>query len=380
MRLSDVRVERMTDGFRVSGRFEREDGPLGELYYEASGGAEPPSPEMGVAALLAAALPSTVWLGEDLRTDEPCDEAFARRATRIARGIALLHGLSPKTQVAAPFAHSAPREGRVVAASFSGGVDSFYTLFAHRNPEGPLPLGALVTVLGFDKSQDEAAGFGDLLDDVRATADGEGLRLFPIRTNFRTLFENSGDWGSLTHGGLLASLGFLLSGSVHTYLVPSSYPIDGLFAWGSHPMIDDAHVSSHTRIVHDAWHLNRNEKLPPMADWSPLLERVRVCARTRAGRNCGRCEKCIRTKLLFYLNDRLEAATALGTELTPEMVRGLVMKNRHKIAWYEELGAIARRRPEHAWVARAIRYAVARSRWRGFCRRSWNAVRGASDR
>lgn len=381
MHLLRVVVEPTETGFRATGRFSRGQEPLEEMYFEASGGAKPPTREMAAAAFLAAALPVSIRLGEDLRSEVPCDEEFAKRAERITHGIARLHGWEQRIRVETPTACSEPAPDRVVASCFSGGIDSFYTLFVNRDPEGPHPVGALLTIIGFDTDVNSPETYRGVVEDAAAVAEEERLRFFPVETNFRSILGPFGDWGTLTHGGLLAATGFILSGSVRTLLVPSSYPIDKLFAWGSHPLIDNSYVSGHTQIVHDAWEVHRNEKLPRMGDWPPVQTRLRVCARRAKGqnRNCGRCEKCIRTKLLLLLNGKLAATTALGAELTPSMIRNLMLKGKNKIAWYQELSWIAKRNPEHKWVADAIAYAIRRSRWRLFWRNGYDSLRGAKE-
>lgn len=377
--ISGVRVEGAEGRFRLSGRV-RTEGVDEELFYEVSGGAEPPSPEMASSALLAATLGVAAWKGEDLRGEDPCDAEFLRRASVVAQGLRRLHRLGRTISVSAPTTSTPPRPGRTVGASFSAGVDSFYTLWANRK-DGLHPIGALVTVFGFDTKVDDEEAKAELQGRVQRVADAEGLALYCVRTNFRALFEASTPWGELLHGSLLASLALVLSGSLHTYLVPSSYPIDGLFDWGSHPLIDEAYSTSTVRIVHDAWHVHRNEKLPAIADWPLAMENLRVCLAGRAIGNCGRCEKCVRTMILLYLNDRLDAAPTFGRALTPDLVRNVRLSKPHKLQWHLELAELAERRPEHRWVRQALREAILRGRYRILkrrVRRAWDALRRRS--
>ena len=73
--------------------------------------------------------------------------------------------------------------------------------------------------------------------------------------------------------------------------------------WGSHPALDGLWSGGGVEIVHYGAELWPDEKLAAMADFPMVHRRLRVCyADPRAEGNCGRCEKCVRTRLIYWQN------------------------------------------------------------------------------
>ncbi len=321
IRIAGLSLTGADGSFRASATLKSDRGPNGELWFEVQGAALPDR-AMAASAFVAALTPISTFLGENLTIDEPIEKELALGIEAIARGYTRNWG-KPPIHVAAEGVRVKARENRIVATSFSGGADSFFTLKTHLGPESVHLIEALAIVLGFDTPLEATDKHAELLDWTAELAASLGLRRFVLRTNLRPLFDPHANWGGVTHIGCLAAFAFLLSGSVHTYLVPSSYSIDELFPTGSHALLDSAWISGPTRTLNEGWEYDRDDKIRAIMDWAPARENLRVCAsRTSKLRNCGRCEKCVRT----MINLRLLGAPEVPIfphPLTPQIVRDI---------------------------------------------------------
>jgi len=184
-------------------------------------------------------------------------------------------------------------------AAFSGGVDSCFTLFRHLTGQcGRLqrPLKAGLMVHGFDIPLDQPQVFERAAQRSQKMLASLGVALIPMATNFRELKQNWED----AHGIGLVSCLMLLQGGYGVGLVPSTEPYQALIPWGSNPVTDHLLSSRTFKVVHDGAAFTRIEKVEQLGQWQEALTRLRVCWQGQEkDRNCGRCEKCIRTILNF---------------------------------------------------------------------------------
>lgn len=349
-------------GFRVEANVHSEGGPNGLLWFEIEGARVPPKEMLG-SAFLAACLSTAAWREEDLQLFDPCDEELMRRIPALARAYSRLHARRRPVHVSAQSARTEPLPDRVAGTSFSGGVDSFYTLLLHTSSETLTPVGAAVTGLGFDTHVGDDAAHRDLIERLTPISEELSLRHLVVGTNFKQFFRPYADWNRVTHGSCLIAYAFLLSGELHTYLVPASAPIDRLYRWGTHALLDNAWRSRHLRIETDGWDIHRNDKLRVIADSSLAMRHLRVCARGRGVHNCGKCEKCLRTMTLLELYDRADRCTAFPHRLDERRLRSLRLKTERETYWYRKMLEMARQKPQHAWIARGLRFALGRYRF-----------------
>jgi len=195
--------------------------------------------------------------------------------------------------------------GSGVGCSFSGGVDSFHTLWRHLPGNEPIPKYRIthgLMINGFDADSDiENKGhfsrIESLLKPVIASHDVE---LIVCRSNYMSFSDprilKSSFAAMVTAPALV--LGRLFS----CFFVPSSYRFDEFFRDGSHLLLDHLISTESMETIHDSAHLNRPEKTAIISNWSATHSTLRVCFNTTGYReetdsilNCGRCEKCIRT-------------------------------------------------------------------------------------
>jgi len=105
----------------------------------------------------------------------------------------------------------------------------------------------------------------------------------------------------------------VLSGRFSTGVIASTIPLGKLaHPLGSHRLTDPLMSSNRFLIVHDGAEFERDEKVRLLAGWPQAMADLRVCWEGKQrDRNCGRCYKCIRTKLCFMVNG-LPVPPALG--------------------------------------------------------------------
>ena len=193
------------------------------------------------------------------------------------------------------------RSARAIAA-FSGGLDSTTTAIRHaRGLAGwrTEQLGALLLVHGFDIGLDRAAEFDGARGRALRAADVLGLEMRSVATNVRDLGQ---DW-ELAHGLAIAATLQLYAPEFGVGLIASSAPYSRIhLLWGSNPATDPLLSSGTMRICHDGAALTRTAKARVVAREPELLGSLRVCWQgERLSRNCGRCEKCVRTYWALHI-------------------------------------------------------------------------------
>src|SRR6266487_5929848 len=163
------------------------------------------------------------------------------------------------------------RNGRGVACFFSGGVDSFYTYFKHRDE-----ITHLIFVHGFDFLLQDEVLRTTVVTAIRKAAAELGKPLVEVETNFRACTDYYADWGYY-FGGALASVVLLLAPQFKKVYIPSSHSYSHLQPWGSHPLLDPLWSTDEIEIVHDGCESPRANKVAYIAQSDIALRCLRVC-------------------------------------------------------------------------------------------------------
>ena len=192
-------------------------------------------------------------------------------------------------------------EARVAGAivAFSGGSDAQFSAYRHATGQAGYSTQTLlagVLVHGFDIPLEDTKGFAGAAQLASETLEDIGLKLLTVKTNVSRV------WGVNWEDYCGAALAAVLCG-LKKYagagLIGSSDTYDQLdLPWGSHPITDPLLSSSGFKIIHDGCGFSRTEKLKVIAEWSRGIQNLRVCwVSDKHDRNCGVCEKCVRTRL-----------------------------------------------------------------------------------
>jgi hypothetical protein len=267
-----------------------------------------------------------------------------------------------------------------VAASFSGGVDSFYTLWRHlgeNEPIAPFRLTHCIMINGFDgdASPDDPAAFARLPRVYEPFLAAHGIRLILVRTNLLHLlgpFVRQQSYASFVIATALL-LGRLLS----RFYLPAGFRVTtmGLLKDGSHLMLDHLLATESLETVHDSADVTRVEKTLTLAHWPETYDRLRVCHRaTRpadggdAIANCCICDKCIRTMVPLAVAGVLSRYRCFPWGLDRKRIRAVDLRLPSSRPFAREIIAHAESAGRRD-VARDVRRALWRSRnvWPPLC-------------
>lgn len=244
-------------------------------------------------------------------------------------------------------------------AAFSGGLDATFTAWRHHKEKvgrktRKLLAGALIQ--GFDIPLKAAEAFDISVASASATLQSINIPLVTIQTNWKN--EVCDNW-EMEFGNGVATCLMNWLGSVDTALIGSDMDYRRLvFPWGGSPMTYGMLSNDGFKVVYDGGEYARTEKAEGIADWAVGLNNLRVCwAGPLTGKNCGVCEKCIRTKLNFL---------AVGAALPPSLsgmpslsaISKLRTTNEQQIALLNDIVDTATQRNiEGAWL-QALKFAI----------------------
>jgi len=256
------------------------------------------------------ALAATWWGGTDhLRLEQPRRRFLSRRRQATRRA-----------------------EGRAVC--FTGGVDSFFTLL--RGDHAPTHL---LFVIGFDVDEHDAERIETMLATLRAVGEATGTRPLAVTTELRSHSRFSAISWEHTHRAALATIAHLLHPTIGALVIPPSYAHNRLIPWGSRPDTDPRwSVPDRTTIEHGDTSIRRLDRVFAIAADPLVHAHLRVCWKNQAGLlNCGRCEKCLRTMVMFAGADQLQyVQTFPDRSLLPTALGDLpAIEPHHLKAWMD---------------------------------------------
>jgi hypothetical protein len=231
-----------------------------------------------------------------------------------------------------------PKDGPAITA-FSGGVDSTYTLHRHLhglagNTRAPIEAGLLVQ--GFDIPLEDVDVFARVQNRAAAFLAEQGVTLMTVRSDVRQLGQDWEDGFALLVAAALA----LFAPAFSVGLIPSGEPYDELvLPWGSSPVTDHLLSTGLMDVRHDGAVVGRTDKVAALLSWPQGVRQLRVCWEgEQLDRNCGRCEKCIRTACNFFAAGDLNPSCFRQLP-TSEQIRSLRIR---KAITLNELGGVLR--------------------------------------
>lgn len=203
-----------------------------------------------------------------------------------------------------PRLEPAPTPRNTMGTTFSGGVDSFYSLLKHHRDGSAIgrPLTHIVFMRGVETPIERAKGVEGSEEWVRAVAENLGVRPVFGATNVRTHIMTN--WEKYDHGSALASIALCLSPILGFMCIPSAFSYRHLVPHGSSPLTDEMFSTDRMYIFHDGSEVTRAEKVESIVNWNKdlALRYLRVCLGNFGGAyNCGRCRKCVRTAIPLHV-------------------------------------------------------------------------------
>lgn len=179
---------------------------------------------------------------------------------------------------------------------FSGGVDSYNTLLRHID-EKPI----LVTMWGSDITLEDHEGWKNISNLIDTASNIFNLKHESIKSNFRYFLNaiklsqlvkksNDGWWHGFQHGigiaGHAAPVAWLYN-SPSCYIASTRSKKDLInLTCASHPDIEGQMHFAATKVVHDGFEENRQDKIKNIVEYSKISEGIfplHVCWQSRGG-------------------------------------------------------------------------------------------------
>jgi hypothetical protein len=231
---------------------------------------------------------------------------------------------------------------RGVLAAFSGGLDSTFTVWRHSKGlagRQNLKIQSGLMLHGFDIPLNQPESFDRAAHKARILLESLGIKLITLVTNLKKSEINFND----AHPALLASCMMLFQGAFATGLIAGSNTYAFMnIPWGSNPITDRLFFSDSFATIHDGAAFSRLNKVKALAAWPDASQYLRVCVRGKErDENCCRCEKCVRT-ILIYRALGLGLPACFSRDVTNRQIVTLNMYNPRRFQFYDEIIDTAR--------------------------------------
>lgn len=236
--------------------------------------------------------------------------------------------------------------------AFSGGVDGTFTAIRHKHKllgSGSYPLTDVLLVHGFDVPLDKPQAFDLLVQRIRPLIDELGLGMKLIRTNLK---KASGQYWEDSFGAQLAACLHNYGHDFRYALMGSGEPYSNIFyPWGSTPATDYLMSGDQMQLVLDGSAYTRTEKIELLRNYPTALETLKVCWEGKnEERNCGVCEKCIRTKLNLMAVG-VSNASCFDEPLDPDQILNIRLINDAQLLELQTIyDYVAKRGIDGPWV------------------------------
>lgn len=193
------------------------------------------------------------------------------------------------------------RKKEFAIGAFSGGIDATFMALRHSNKQlnnYSYPLKSLCIVQGFDIQHSNNYGFIKTIERIRPLINELSINLYLVKTNIRE-FELQ-NWEH-SHSTQLSCILHQFSHLFGYGIIGSTAPYNHIFLpWGSTPMTDYLLSGGGFEIVHEGAGYSRTMKANLISKNKIARHILKVCWEgLEQHKNCGKCEKCVRTKLNF---------------------------------------------------------------------------------
>lgn len=194
---------------------------------------------------------------------------------------------------------------------YSGGIDATNSLAVHDQD-----IDDCITIWGSDIKSDNQEGWTKMSASIEDTVKKYKKNWIVIRSNFREYIREdtlgnkvriTGDswWHGFQHGiailGHVAPLVYL--NGYEKIFIASSFTEEYRTICASDPLTDNCFKIGSSYAVHDGFEFDRCQKVKNIfnsIEEKKFTLNLHVCWESSSGKNCGHCEKCIRS----YLNCR----------------------------------------------------------------------------
>jgi len=201
------------------------------------------------------------------------------------------------------------------------------------HPEDDEAITHLILVRGHDIHFGKRSPrvFDNLRANAERVAGATGKKLLPLATNVRQFSDRFVDWGLLSHGAAMASVGLAIESMFEEISIAATHYKAELLPWGSSPFLDPLWSTECLSFVHDGSEARRVEKIRFIAQFPIVLETLRVClTHSNADNvyNCGSCDKCLRTMIALHIAGALENCRTFPRKIDVRLLRNVFTPRR----------------------------------------------------
>lgn len=193
---------------------------------------------------------------------------------------------------------------------FSGGIDSAFATLKHNRKEmgrlnKEIKAGIMVSGMGGFQHGADANWSNIEYNNISSLLKQIGIAPAFIETDWQNCMEACGlDIYEIFTTGFISCLHILSSGTGYGIIGSD----DTIRNWhfetprASSPLTDGLLSSNSFKIINEGNAFSRVSKIKYLNSWAEYLKILRICNNShRTNRNCGKCEKCIRTSLAFHV-------------------------------------------------------------------------------
>jgi hypothetical protein len=271
-----------------------------------------------------------------------------------------------RIQISAASTRSERGHGSFAGSFFSLGVDSFYTLLRTLKLGGVSSgITHMIYMIGIEKplsvyqdNQERA-----VLDAINEVSHALGIKTLCGKTNVREVFKTDLDWGMHYHGAGLASVAISLSAGFKNIFIPSTHSYRDIFPWGSTPIADPLWSTENISIIHHGAESSRPEKIKLLTQDALAMKHLRVCyANEGHYKNCGHCDKCVRTMISLQILNALPQARLFPSSLARNFT--VRIKDNNDLAFAKENLEFAISSNAPQWLIKRLRTFIRTSEFR----------------
>lgn len=283
-----------------------------------------PTEEAMADAMLPAGLLLAMATGQMLELQAPVSKMLLHNSYTVQDIFCSWHPKKlERVQVLAPMRTRQPKPTNKLALStFTGGVDSFYTL-----DKNAAEISSILFVHGFDVRLKDTQLRARMSTHLKAASDTAGKTLIEGASNIRRFLNPHLTWSKISHGAAITSFVMLLSSHHNRFYFPASYSYADLYPWGSHPLVDPLWSTEYLKVIHDGAEASRVDKTRKIAENTSAQRHLRICFQKKGEYNCGVCSKCIRTKIALDLAGVLGRFESLDNTIDLDALRQLGIRS-----------------------------------------------------